>query len=112
MRYHVSGQLKVAPEHVSPRVLRAMGKPPLQVFQQFVDQYQAVNRRLIQHIRFQRTQPHPTDARYGAGGLYCVTERSTPLLTVGGEVDTGQYHFRIPFCRQLAQLLRQLFQRL
>ena len=73
---------------------------------------QAVNRRLIQHIRFQRTQPYPTDARYGAGGLYCVTERSTPLLTVGGEVDTGQYHFRIPFCRQLAQLLRQLFQRL
>ena len=46
VRYHVSGQLKVAPEHVSPRVLRAMGKPPLQVFQKFVDQYQAVNRRL------------------------------------------------------------------
>ena len=46
VRYHVSGQLKVAPEHVSPRVLRAMGKPPLQVFQKFVDQYQAANRRL------------------------------------------------------------------
>jgi uncharacterized radical SAM protein YgiQ len=45
-RYHVSGQLKVAPEHVSARVLRLMGKPARGVFDDFSDRFFAVNRRL------------------------------------------------------------------
>lgn len=39
VRYHISGQLKVAPEHVSDQVLRVMGKPPHAVYQQFVEKY-------------------------------------------------------------------------
>lgn len=35
VRHHVSGQLKVAPEHISPRVLRCMGKPPVEVYNKF-----------------------------------------------------------------------------
>ena len=35
VRNHVSGQLKVAPEHCSDRVLRAMGKPPFHVYKRF-----------------------------------------------------------------------------
>ena len=35
VRHHVSGQLKVAPEHCSPRVLRRMGKPPIEVYNRF-----------------------------------------------------------------------------
>jgi uncharacterized radical SAM protein YgiQ len=35
VKHHVSGQLKVAPEHVSDRVLKLMGKPPLSVFEKF-----------------------------------------------------------------------------
>ena len=35
VRYHVSGQLKVAPEHCSPRVLGKMGKPPIEVYRRF-----------------------------------------------------------------------------
>ena len=35
--YHVSGQLKVAPEHVSDRVLSRMGKPEFSVYQGFAD---------------------------------------------------------------------------
>ena len=42
-RYHVSGQLKVAPEHVSDSVLEKMGKPKNQVYQDFVKKYRAVN---------------------------------------------------------------------
>ena len=42
-RYHVSGQLKVAPEHVSDEVLAAMGKPSNDVYQRFVAKYQAIN---------------------------------------------------------------------
>ncbi len=45
-RYHISGQLKVAPEHVSDRVLEKMGKPPHRVFEQFSREYEKTNRRL------------------------------------------------------------------
>ena len=45
-RNHVSGQLKVAPEHVSARVLRLMGKPDRAVFERFAERFAAVNRRL------------------------------------------------------------------
>ena len=43
VRYHISGQLKVAPEHVSDQVLRVMGKPPHAVYQQFVEKYKRIN---------------------------------------------------------------------
>ena len=36
---HVSGQLKVAPEHCSDRVLMCMGKPPIEVFEKFKKRY-------------------------------------------------------------------------
>ncbi len=45
-QYHVSGQLKVAPEHVSDKVLSKMGKPQNQVYRQFVKEYKDMNGRL------------------------------------------------------------------
>lgn len=45
-QYHVSGQLKVAPEHVSDKVLSKMGKPRNQVYRQFVKEYKDMNGRL------------------------------------------------------------------
>ncbi len=36
---HVSGQLKVAPEHCSGNVLRLMGKPDFKVYEKFKDRY-------------------------------------------------------------------------
>ncbi|MGI6055402.1 MAG: YgiQ family radical SAM protein [Bilifractor sp.] len=45
-RYHVSGQLRVAPEHVSDNVLREMGKPPVKVYNAFVREFAKVNREL------------------------------------------------------------------
>lgn len=44
VQYHISGQLKVAPEHVSDAVLCRMGKPRNQVYNRFVDKYYALNR--------------------------------------------------------------------
>lgn len=44
--HHVSGQLKVAPEHVSPKVLRLMGKPGREVYDAFCERYARVNRQL------------------------------------------------------------------
>lgn len=40
---HISGQLKVAPEHVSEHVLNLMGKPQHQVYQEFLTKYKKVN---------------------------------------------------------------------
>lgn len=45
-QYHVSGQLKVAPEHVSDVVLDKMGKPHNEVYQKFIVQYKQMNERL------------------------------------------------------------------
>ncbi len=44
--HHVSGQLKVAPEHVSDPVLRAMGKPGNRVYAAFAEKYADINRRI------------------------------------------------------------------
>ncbi len=44
--HHVSGQLKVAPEHVSDQVLRKMGKPESGVYKKFVKKYKEMNQKL------------------------------------------------------------------
>ena len=41
--YHVSGQLKVAPEHISDRVLQKMGKPGAEIYRRFAKEYQKTN---------------------------------------------------------------------
>ena len=45
-KYHVSGQLKVAPEHVSDAVLMKMGKPENGVYQSFVKKYMKINQEI------------------------------------------------------------------
>ncbi|MGN0387484.1 MAG: YgiQ family radical SAM protein [Suilimivivens sp.] len=44
--YHVSGQLKVAPEHISDAVLSKMGKPENKVYEKFVKKYHKINEKL------------------------------------------------------------------
>ena len=43
VRHHVSGQLKVAPEHVSPGTLHYMGKPEASVYDDFTRRYRQAN---------------------------------------------------------------------
>lgn len=43
VKHHISGQLKVAPEHVSKDVLKQMGKPEISVFNKFKDKYYRLN---------------------------------------------------------------------
>ena len=45
-RHHVSGRLKLAPEHVSDTVLHYMGKPGNAVYQAFLRKYDRINRKL------------------------------------------------------------------
>lgn len=44
--HHVSGQLKVAPEHASDKVLKLMNKPPNRVFEAFRQLYEKTNEKL------------------------------------------------------------------
>ncbi len=45
VQYHISGQLKVAPEHCAAGVLDCMGKPHIEVYEQFREKYEKLNRR-------------------------------------------------------------------
>lgn len=44
--HHVSGQLKVAPEHVVDRVLQRMGKPEKKVYERFVKKFYDINKKI------------------------------------------------------------------
>ena len=46
VEHHVSGQLKVAPEHISDAVLCRMGKPKKAVYERFVKKYYEINKKL------------------------------------------------------------------
>lgn len=46
VEYHISGQLKVAPEHISDAVLKKMGKPENAVYERFVKKYYDINQKL------------------------------------------------------------------
>ena len=45
VEHHVSGQLRVAPEHVSNQVLKFMGKPSHEVYESFLKAYDKVNQK-------------------------------------------------------------------
>ena len=45
-KYHISGQLKIAPEHITDRVTRMMGKSNRKVYERFVDKFTAMNKKL------------------------------------------------------------------
>jgi len=43
--HHISGQLKIAPEHISKHILHYMGKPQKEIFNAFCDKYQTMNKK-------------------------------------------------------------------
>ena len=46
VKYHISGQLKVAPEHISDAVLKRMGKPCNEVYKKFIRRYEKLNEQM------------------------------------------------------------------
>ena len=61
VRYHISGQLKVAPEHCASQVLDYMGKPHFDVYLKFKEKYERLNQRygLEQYIVPYLMSSHP-----------------------------------------------------
>lgn len=46
IEHHISGQLKVAPEHISDNVLRLLGKPENKVYESFIKKYNRLNQQM------------------------------------------------------------------
>lgn len=46
IKHHISGQLKVAPEHMAENVLRVMNKPSFKVYKEFSNKYKNINEKL------------------------------------------------------------------
>ena len=78
VRHHVSGQLKVAPEHVSPRVLGYMGKPENEVFEEFVRRYRQANENahMNQYLVPYFMSSHPGSTLDDAVHLACYLKKS------------------------------------
>ncbi len=45
-RHHISGQLRVAPEHISDNVLRHMGKPSRKIYDKFIEKFDLINKEI------------------------------------------------------------------
>ncbi len=77
VRDHVSGQLKVAPEHCAPNVLSHMGKPSVQVYDRFREKYERLNREcgLNQFLVPYLMSSHPGSTMDDAAELALYTKR-------------------------------------
>ena len=82
VRYHISGQLKVAPEHCSAAVLGYMNKPPFNIFRAFKKKYEEKNRKfgLRQYLVPYLMSSHPGSTLKDAVALaeYLNREKINP----------------------------------
>lgn len=90
--HHISGQLKVAPEHVSDKVLALMGKPPRRVYDAFAARYAALNREkdLKQYLVPYFISAHP------GSGLPEAIELAEYLRDTGFVPDQAQDFYPTP----------------
>lgn len=77
VQYHVSGQLKVAPEHCSSHVLACMGKPDVSVYDKFREKYAKLNEEygLNQYLVPYLMSSHPGSTMDDAALLAAYTKR-------------------------------------
>lgn len=74
---HISGHLKVAPEHSQPRVLAAMGKPDYAVYRRFAKRFEQMNEQagLKQYLLPYFIAAHPGSTLGDALGLALVMKQ-------------------------------------
>ena len=90
--HHISGQLKVAPEHVSDKVLALMGKPPRRVYDAFAARYSELNSKegLKQYLVPYFISAHP------GSGLDEAIELAEYLRDTGFVPDQAQDFYPTP----------------
>ena len=101
VQYHISGQLKVAPEHCVDTVLGYMGKPPVAVYERFLDKYHALNARYgkAQFVVPYLMSSHPGSRMEDAVALalYLKAHNARPeqvqdFYPTPGTISTCMYH--------------------
>lgn len=75
IQHHVSGHLKVAPEHISDRVLQCMNKPPHALYERFEQRYRQLNAGREQYIIPYLMSSHPGATLDDAIELACYLKR-------------------------------------
>lgn len=77
VKHHISGQLKVAPEHISAKVLDKMGKPRKELYLKFVDKYNEKNKQfnMNQYIVPYLMSSHPGSGLEEAIELACYLKK-------------------------------------
>ncbi len=101
VEHHVSGQLKVAPEHCAPNTLAYMGKPPIEVFNKFKDRFYALSKKagkkqyLVPYLMSSHPGSTLKDAVYLAEYLYknnMRPEQVQDFYPTPGTVSTCMYY--------------------
>jgi uncharacterized radical SAM protein YgiQ len=115
-RYHVSGQLKVAPEHASPSVLRVMRKGDMDRYRNFMELFRATNERLgkKQYLVPYFMTCHPGTglseaielARFAAELEFCP-EQAQDFIPTPGSLATCMYYTEFdPFTGESVLVVR------
>ena len=101
VRYHISGQLKVAPEHMSDNALYYMGKPSFDVYERFKRRYERINKKLgkKQYLVPYLMSSHPgaelSDAVHLAEYLHSIgymPEQVQDFYPTPGTLSTAMYY--------------------
>ncbi|MFI3169723.1 MAG: YgiQ family radical SAM protein [Faecalibacterium sp.] len=101
VEHHVSGQLKVAPEHCAPNTLAYMGKPPIEVFNKFKDKFYDLSKKagkkqfLVPYLMSSHPGSTLKDAVYLAEYLYnnrMKPEQVQDFYPTPGTVSTCMFY--------------------
>ena len=117
-RHHVSGTLKVAPEHISPQVLYHMRKPGKEIFLAFDKKYRQMNQRLglKQYLIPYLISSHPGSTLDDAVELACflkeygfVPDQVQDFYPTPGTLATCMYYTELdPFTMQPVYVAKQM----
>ncbi len=92
VKYHISGQLKVAPEHVDDRVLAHMGKPSRELYDSFCDLYYKLNEK---HNMKQFLVPYLMSSHPGST-LDCAINLACYIRDTGHQPEQVQDFYPTP----------------
>jgi len=104
VEHHISGQLKVAPEHCIDTVLDYMGKPHIDVYERFMSKYKSLNNRYLkeQYVVPYLMSSHPGSTMDDAIALACYLnkmgrqpEQVQDFYPTPGTISTCMYYTEI-----------------
>lgn len=101
VRYHISGQLRVAPEHCSAAVLDKMGKPHIEAYKRFCDRFDELTKRAAkdQYVVPYLMSSHPGSTLKDAVelALFCKRQKIHPkqvqdFYPTPGTISTAMFY--------------------